>query len=261
VRWLQSLRDALPADDDASSLPIPDFSAPSPQRRAELAVYASPEVHALVQSIVSDGTPPHRGKRSSLPLHWQVEGAIDAIREKLQGCTPLPYEREPTRRGTRIHPQRWRIVISDQGIYPEVMHHAERDQARRGNGGRVRRAAAPPTSQYRCLNGRQSRQAWHCSYSRGRGLESRPRYRRKPLLSAAPRAGLKGAQASISPRTSGPQGAQASMRPEGEGHWVHVGRERQKVDRSAGCWLGCRTSRRWRVQGRPRAVARSRYAR
>jgi hypothetical protein len=135
VRWLQSLRDALPADDDASSLPIPDFSAPSPQRRAELAVYASPEVHALVQSIVSDGTPPHRGKRSSLPLHWQVEGAIDAIREKLQGRTPLPYEREPTRRVTRIHPQRWRIVISDQGIYPEVMHHAERDQARRGNGG------------------------------------------------------------------------------------------------------------------------------
>jgi hypothetical protein len=44
VRWLQSLLDALPADDDDASMPLTaDFSVPT-KLRAELAIYASQEL-------------------------------------------------------------------------------------------------------------------------------------------------------------------------------------------------------------------------
>jgi hypothetical protein len=112
VRWLQSLLDALPADDDASTPLTPDFSASPPLLRAELVVYASPEVYRLVQSIVGDGTGLH------LSLHRKATSAIDAIREELHGRNPLPYERsEPTRRELFVW---WLYSLRPMSVYRRV---------------------------------------------------------------------------------------------------------------------------------------------
>jgi hypothetical protein len=121
VRWLQPLLDALPTDDDASVPLTANFSVPT-KLRAELAVYASQEVRHCMQSIVGDGR----------PRFW-VEGAIDTIRDELQGSNPLTDEREPTRRELftwwlhSLSPSGIRFRLSSRRAYRKwVKNHGQR---------------------------------------------------------------------------------------------------------------------------------------